>query len=130
MKNTRYQLVLVSITAQHLWMCAHARQVYSTAVTTGAVAKHDATPTGTFHVQGRNRDTTLLQDDGSQYHVKYWIPFQAPLFGFHDAPWQHFPYGSAEYRSEGSHGCVHLPARAIAFLYHWVEIGATVVIRA
>ena len=38
---------------------------------------------------------------GEQYTVKYWIPFDAPLFGFHDSSWQKFPYGSPKYRTHG-----------------------------
>ena len=60
--------------------------------------------------------------------MKYWIPFDAPLFGFHDSSWQTFPYGSQQYRTDGSHGCVHMPLADIAFLYEWANVGATVVI--
>jgi lipoprotein-anchoring transpeptidase ErfK/SrfK len=128
--NHRRQLVLVSITEQHAWFCARSRTVYSTAVTTGRSGKDTRTPTGHFTVQGRDRDTVLLPDDGRRYHVRYWIPFDAPTYGFHDASWQTFPFGSAKYRTGGSQGCVHLPLRTITFLYHWVHIGASVTIRA
>jgi lipoprotein-anchoring transpeptidase ErfK/SrfK len=62
--------------------------------------------------------------------VKYWIPFQGPLFGFHDSPWQRFPYGGPEYRTQGSHGCIHVPLSAIRFLYRWASVGTPVRIRA
>ena len=52
--------------------------------------------------------------------VKRDSPFDAPLFGFHDSSWQKFPYGSPKYRTHGSHGCVHMPLRAIAWFYNWV----------
>ena len=45
--------------------------------------------------------------------MKYWIPFDAPLFGFHDSSWQKMPYGSQKYRTKGSHGCIHMPLAAI-----------------
>jgi lipoprotein-anchoring transpeptidase ErfK/SrfK len=129
--NTHAQLVLVNITAQHVWMCAGTRTVYDTAVTTGAVSlPYDSTPTGNFTIQGRDRNTVLTLNTGQQYDVKYWIPFSAPLFGFHDAGWQTFPFGSAKYKTQGSHGCVHMPLAAMKFLYKWAEIGATVHIRA
>ena len=54
---------------------------------------------------------------------------RAPLFGFHDSSWQHFPYGSAKYRTHGSHGCVHMPLHAIAFLYRWGDTGTPVRIK-
>jgi lipoprotein-anchoring transpeptidase ErfK/SrfK len=77
------------------------------------------TPTGNYWIQGRNRNTTLTLNTGATYAVKYWIPFDAPLFGFHDSSWQKFPYGSPKYKTDGSHGCVHMPLAAIAFLYRW-----------
>ncbi len=128
--NTAAQLVLVSVTDQHLWLCAHTQVAYQSPVTTGAVAlPYDSTPTGTFQIQGKTTDTTLTLLSGQTYPVKYWIPFQGPLFGFHDSSWQNFPYGSPQYRTEGSHGCIHTPLAAITFLYNWAAIGTTVVIR-
>jgi lipoprotein-anchoring transpeptidase ErfK/SrfK len=129
-RNTAPQLVLVSISKQHAWLCARTRTVYSTAVTTGMTGQYTATPTGTYRIQGRDRDTVLTLNSGATYDVKYWIPFDAPLFGFHDSSWQSFPYGSARYRTEGSHGCIHLPLAGMKFLYDWGHVGATVVIRA
>lgn len=129
--NTAAQLVLVSVTSQRVWLCEHSRQVYEAPVTTGAVdLPYDATPTGTFAVQSKQTDRTLTLLSGAQYQVKYWIPFDAPLFGFHDASWQDIPFGSQRYRTQGSHGCVHLPLAAMAFLYKWVDLGTTVTVRA
>jgi len=129
--NSVRQLVLVSVAKQHLWMCAANHLVYSAAVTTGAVdLPYDATPTGSYQIQGKETDRTLTLLSGDQYQVNYWIPFDAPLFGFHDSSWQNFPYGSPRYRTEGSHGCVHTPLAAIRFLYNWADVGATVTIRA
>jgi lipoprotein-anchoring transpeptidase ErfK/SrfK len=128
--NAGGKLVLVSITAQHAWMCAGRRAAYSTAVTSGAVGlPYDATPLGNFEIQGRDRNTVLTLNTGATYHVKYWIPFSAPLFGFHDASWQKMPFGSPGYRTHGSHGCVHMPLAAMKFLYNWGAIGTPVHIR-
>lgn len=129
--NTAAQHVLVSVKAQHLWMCQHTRVVWTAAVTTGAVdLPYRDTPIGTFTIQGKYTDQTLTLDTGAQYQVKYWIPFQGPLYGFHDSPWQTFPYGSQKYRTEGSHGCVHLALKTIQFLYGWARIGTPVTITA
>jgi lipoprotein-anchoring transpeptidase ErfK/SrfK len=126
-KNTEAQLVRVSVTQQRVWMCAGTRTVYSAPVTTGAVdLPYDSTPTGAFQIQGKTTDTTLTLLSGETYAVKYWIPFQGPLFGFHDSSWQNFPYGSSRYRTEGSHGCVHTPLAAMRFLYDWAAVGTTV----
>jgi hypothetical protein len=128
--NTVAQLVLVDIARQHAWLCARSKTVYSTAVTTGMNHPNTHTPTGHFRIQARNRDTVLTQRNGDTYDVKYWIPFNAPLYGFHDSSWQHFPYGSPEYKTAGSHGCVHMPPTAMKYLYNWAEIGSSVYIRA
>jgi lipoprotein-anchoring transpeptidase ErfK/SrfK len=123
--NTAPTLVLVSISQQHVWMCQGRVQVNSTPATTGEVVNGDATPTGTWVVQGKQTDRYL---DGPGYHdyVHYWIPFNGD-FGFHDATWQTMPFGSPGYRTQGSHGCVHLPMTEVAWLYHWAQAGSTVV---
>lgn len=123
--NTHPTLVVVSIGLQHAWMCEGGRQVASTPVTTGDVAAGDATPTGTWLVQDKQTDRYLV-GPGYRDYVHFWVPFNGD-FGFHDAPWQTFPFGSADYRTEGSHGCVHLPAAAMAWLYGWARVGSTVV---
>lgn len=128
--NRAAQLVLVSISDQRAWLCARSRTVFSTAVTTGMRGRATVTPTGHFRIQGRDRDTVLHPDNGRSYPVRYWIPFDAPDYGFHDASWQKMPFGSAAYRTDGSHGCVHMPRKAVAFLYRWVRIGTPVLIRA
>jgi lipoprotein-anchoring transpeptidase ErfK/SrfK len=128
--NRDRQLVRVSLRKQHMWLCAHRHLAYDSPVTSGVVGQYTSTPTGNFAVQGLDRNTVLTLITGEQYDVKYWIPFSAPLFGFHDSSWQKFPYGSPKYKTQGSHGCVHLPLKTIRFLYNWVDIGTPVHIRA
>jgi lipoprotein-anchoring transpeptidase ErfK/SrfK len=110
-------------------MCARHRTVRDTAITSGMVGQYTETPTGTYAIQGLNRNSVLTLASGETYPVKYWIPFDAPLFGFHDSSWQDFPYGSPKYKTRGSHGCVHVPLGAIRFLYRWADIGTAVTIR-
>jgi len=128
--NTRPQWVFVSLQRQHLWMCARHRVVRDTPITSGMLGQYTETPTGNYRIQGLNRNTYLTLNTGETFPVKYWIPFDAPLFGFHDSSWQHFPYGSSRYKSNGSHGCVHVPLAAIRFLYRWAQIGTAVRIKA
>jgi hypothetical protein len=117
--NTAAQKVIVSIRKQHAWMCARHIDVFDTGVTTGMVGQWTETPTGNYQIQGRNMNTVLTLNTGAQYDVKYWIPFSPPLFGFHDSSWQQFRYGSPKYKTDGSHGCIHMPLRAMKFLYNW-----------
>jgi hypothetical protein len=129
-RNAHGQLVFVSLRRQHLWMCAAHRVVHDTAITSGMLGQYTETPTGSYRIQGLNRNSVLTLNTGATYPVKYWIPFDAPLFGFHDSPWQRFPYGSDRYKTRGSHGCVHMPLPAIRFLYRWADIGTRVRIKA
>jgi hypothetical protein len=127
--NERAKWVFVSLRHQHMWMCARHRVAASTPITSGMAGPYTHTPTGRYRIQGLNRNSTLTLNTGATYDVKYWIPFNAPLFGFHDSSWQHFPYGSPKYRTHGSHGCIHMPLAAIRFFYHWADIGTPVLIK-
>ena len=106
-------------------MCQGTTQVYSTPVTTGDVADGDATPTGSWVVQGKDTDT-YLTGPGYRDYVQFWIPFDGDI-GFHDASWQTMPFGSLGYTTLGSHGCVHLPLPVVTWLYSWAKIGSTAV---
>jgi lipoprotein-anchoring transpeptidase ErfK/SrfK len=98
-------------------------------VTTGATKRSgDATPRGTFAVQGIERNVRLTTDGPRSYPVHYWIPFHLGTWGFHDASWQTIPFGSRRYVARGSHGCVHMPLAAIRTLFHWIHYGTSVVI--
>lgn len=126
--NPVRQLVLVSITLQRVWMCQQTTQVYSTLVTTGAINVGDGTPLGTWAIQAKQTDRYLV-GPGYRDFVHYWMPFNGD-FGFHDAPWQTMAYGAPGYRDNGSHGCVHLPADAMTWLYQWAPVGTTVTVEA
>jgi L,D-transpeptidase catalytic domain len=123
--NGYARLAIVSISEQQAWMCEKHRQVYSTAVTTGAVLRGSLTPTGSWVVQNRERDRYLV-GPGYRDYVHYWVPFNGD-FGFHDATWQQMSFGSPDYTTKGSHGCVHLPMPAMRWLYGWAQVGHTVV---
>lgn len=127
--NTAAQRIIVSIARQHAWMCEGSRQVNSSSATTGASAIGNGTPTGSWQVQAKQTNTWLTTLDGSSYHVQFWMPYDGP-YGFHDSSWQRFPYGSARYRTEGSHGCVHLPMPVMAWTFTWAQVGASVSITA
>lgn len=124
-ENTYSHLVLVSISRQHLWACDGHKQVTDTAVTTGAVVHSDQTPLGSWRVQAKQRDRYLV-GPGYKDYVHYWVPFNGD-FGLHDAPWQSMPYGSKNWPTQGSHGCVHVPETTMAWIYRWADVGSTVV---
>lgn len=126
--------IYVSIAAQHLWACVGDTLAFDSAVTTGASALtnvHDATPTGTFKINAKARNVHLRGRDANgswDDAVAYWIPYIGSVYGFHDASWQTFPFGSPLYTTQGSHGCVHLPTGTIATVYTWAPIGTQVTI--
>ncbi|HVS67987.1 MAG TPA: L,D-transpeptidase [Mycobacteriales bacterium] len=127
--NQRRQLVVVSIERQHAWACSGGRTELSTPVTTGRAVRGDKTPRGTFAVQGHTRNTVLRTSRGARYPVRFWVPFRAGIWGFHDAAWQKIPFGTPKFARHGSHGCVHLPTPAMRKLFHWVHDGTKVRIR-
>ena len=127
--------IYVSISEQHLWACTGTELFVDAPVTTGASALtnvHDATPLGTERITGKVRNTVLAGRDvnGSWNDaVTYWMPFRGGD-GFHDAPWQTFPLGSQLYKTQGSHGCVHVPIDVLAPLYNWALVGTLVTVKA
>jgi lipoprotein-anchoring transpeptidase ErfK/SrfK len=129
------KLLVVSISKQQMWACAGTKVVSDSPVTTGAPALsgvNDATPTGTWHVVGETTNTYLNGCDASGcWHdfVHYWMPFDGAV-GFHDASWQTFPFGSPDYLTGGSHGCVHLPESEMSWVYGWAAVGTTVTVDA
>lgn len=124
--QTRGRLFVVDVSRQAARACQGGQQIRFTRVTTGASSLHDGTPLGTWHVQAKVRDTTLYPAGGGAYPVRFWVPYNG-AYGLHDAPWQHFPYGSAKYRQHGSHGCVHVPGPMMRWLFGWVRVGSTTV---
>jgi L,D-transpeptidase catalytic domain len=122
--------VVVDLGHQVAKLCDSAQQVLTTLVTTGMSAYGYGTPTGTWHLEGKYRDTWLYPASGGAYHVAFWMPYDANIYGMHDANWQRIPFGSPKYRTRGSHGCVHFPRRAIAWMFRWAPVGMSVTIHA
>lgn len=120
--------VVVDLSSQFARLCEGGTQVLTTPITSGATDLGDGTPTGTWRVRSKQRDTHLYPAAGGVYYVHFWIPYDG-AYGMHDSPWQHFPYGSSRYRTDGSHGCVHFPYAAIAWMYRWIRVGTLVRIR-
>ena len=126
--------IYVSVSQQTLWACTGPTLFTTTAVTTGASALtnvHDATPVGTWRIYSKVRNTVLRGHDANgswRDPVAYWMPFDG-AYGFHDASWQTFPYGSPLYTTQGSHGCVHVPADVLGALFTWAPIGTAVTIQ-
>ncbi len=127
-EHRRGKRVVIDLSRQSARLCSGVNQVLTTPITSGATARGDGTPTGTWQLQAKVRDTTLFPASGGAFPVDFWMPYNG-AYGMHDSSWQKFPYGSPKYRTRGSHGCVHFPHAAIAWMFGWAPIGTTVQIR-
>jgi Uncharacterized protein conserved in bacteria len=98
------------------------------------------TPTGTWHIYGKERNVTFISPwgPGSPYyyapeHVNYVLMYDGLIY-LHDATWRsvfgpgtQYPHNDPKFgREDGSHGCINLPLSAAAWLYNWAPIGTTV----
>ena len=113
----------VSISNQKLYYYEYGELVLESDVVTGINGK---TPTGTFRVLNKIRNTVLKGDDYESF-VSYWIAFNGNSYGFHDASWRN-KFGGNIYKYNGSHGCVNMPYYKVQSLYNMVEIGTPVYI--
>ena len=135
--NSLSQLVLVSISKQHLWACDLNKTVFDSPVVTGMENyPADLTPTGTYKIYAKYTDQTLTGEDSTgswSDFVHYWMPFlsnQYGIYGFHDATWRpNNAFGNINiYSNNASHGCVELPLATAAWIYNWSSVGTTVTI--
>lgn len=115
----------ISISKQKLYYYENNKLIISTDVTTGKPST--PTPTGTFKVTGKARNTTLKGRDYISF-VQYWIAFIGSSYGIHDASWRS-TFGSNLYLTEGSHGCINTPTPAVKKLYEYVKVGTPVYIK-
>ena len=137
------KLILVSEQQQWMWVYAQHKLVGSTAVTTGRPQL--ATPRGTFHVLSKAANLMFYSPwpPGSPYyytpeHIFHALYFRAGGFYIHDASWRemfgpgsNLPHINPDGTHEtGSHGCINVTVAAAAWLYHWADIGTTIMITA
>lgn len=126
--------VVIRLGAQTLTAYLNGKPVLRTPVTTGRPAL--PTPVGSYRIEAAYSPYTFFSPwpAGSPYWypptpVTWAMPFYNGDF-LHDDPGE--PAGSygrnSEYGPYASHGCVHVPHAAMAFLFHWLPIGTTVIV--
>ena len=121
--------IVVGLASQHMVLCQDGRQISDVAVTTGSVDRGAGTPLGSWRIESHDVDRTL-SGPGYTVFVHYWLHLFGDI-GFHDSPWQKFPYGDTmKYRTQGSYGCIHVPGDLIKRLYDWAGDGTPVTITA
>jgi hypothetical protein len=117
--------VEVNLTAQHLFYYVDGKLILETDFVSGNLAKEYGTPVGTYPVQYKERNATLVGED-YETPVKYWMPFNRNI-GFHDAPWRK-EFGKDIYLTKGSHGCINMPPAAAKIMFEHIERGVAVVV--
>lgn len=124
----------VDISEQHAtYYDANGKVLWESDVVTGAPGGDTDTSTGVYYINNKESPSTLngynLQTGKKKYStkVKYWMPWDGNVIGFHDATWQS-AFGGIRYRDGyGSNGCVNLPLKKAASLYKLVKVGTVVV---
>lgn len=117
--------VEVNLTAQHLFFYKEGKLVLESDFVSGNVSKDFGTPVGTYPVQYKDNDATLVGED-YETPVKYWMPFNKNI-GFHDAYWRN-EFGKDIYLTRGSHGCINMPPANAKKMYKNIKKGVAVVV--
>lgn len=110
--------VEANLTQQHLWFYMDGELVIETDFVSGLPKDGRETVTGVFGIPYKKSPETLKGDTWEET-VTYWMPFYDGQ-GLHDAPWRS-SFGGTIYQTNGSHGCVNLPAEAAAVIYENME---------
>jgi lipoprotein-anchoring transpeptidase ErfK/SrfK len=131
--------IVISISKQWLYAYNNGSLVYNTPATTGQPDL--STPTGTYSVFAKLSPTTFTSPwpQGSPYYypptyINYALEWKAGGFFIHDSWWRSVygpgtnvsHYDPASGWLTGTHGCVTVPLKAAAWLYHWASIGTLV----
>lgn len=121
--------VEVDLQAQMMYMYKNGERVFDTPIVSG----HQATPTpvGVFYAWNKEENATLVGYNprrGNDYAqpVDYWIPVNWDGIGIHDANWQS-SFGSDQWATNGSNGCINTPPGAMAKLFGLMEVGTPVI---
>lgn len=125
----------VDLTAQHARMYDGGSLVWESDFVSGNTSQDHGTPEGVYAVNSHmGTDQTLKgadedHDGEPDYisHVAYWVPFIDNLYAFHDASWRS-RFGGDIYQTNGSHGCINLPAAKAEELYSLAKVGDVVVV--
>lgn len=118
--------VEVNLTAQHMFFYKDGNRILDADVVTGNIKKKLGTPVGTYPIQYKERNATLVGED-YKTPVKWWMPFNHNI-GLHDASWRHGNFAGNRYFTDGSHGCVNMPPAKAKELFKYVKRGTPVIV--
>ncbi|MDF9866530.1 lipoprotein-anchoring transpeptidase ErfK/SrfK [Bacilli bacterium PM5-3] len=122
--------VVVSIQKQNAKLYVNGKLKRTAKVVTGRLGVTD-TPTGTFKIAYKQRNTHLDgRPMGYDYYlpVKYWVPLAGTGgVGLHDASWRPYSqFGGTYYKWDGSHGCINMRTKDVAYFYKHIKKGTIV----
>ena len=125
-KNFDGTYIEISINEQKLRAYLNGELFADTDIITGCAHCDHDTLTGVFEIQNHIRDIWLQE----AYFVNYWMAFQSPKYGLHDADgWRtEAEYGGDTYLTNGSGGCVNVPGEVISKMYEAFDNGVPVII--
>ena len=104
----------VSLLKQHLWVVQDEEVILESDVVTGGARSGGTTP-GLFEIMWHESPAVLRGADYTT-HVQYWMPITHTGTGLHDASWRS-SFGGEIYKTDGSHGCINLPADVAKEIY-------------
>ncbi len=127
--ETKGKVVVVNLKLQRLYAYENGISLFPQSVLITSGKQGFETITGRFAVYLKERYHKMQSPFPGIYYddvVDYWMPFFSG-YGLHDASWRHV-YGTFDYLTVGSHGCVNMTLNDAAVLYNWVEVGTTVIV--
>ena len=116
--------VEINMTKQHMWFYKNGNLITEGDVVTGNASNNWSTPVGTYRLNYRERNATLVGENYSS-PVNFWMPFNNNI-GIHDATWRN-EFGGQIYLTNGSHGCVNAPYAVAETIFNNIEPGTPII---
>lgn len=116
--------VEINMTKQHMWFYKNGNLITDGDVVTGNASNNWSTPVGTYRLNYRERNATLVGENYSS-PVNFWMPFNNNI-GIHDATWRN-EFGGQIYLTNGSHGCVNAPYAVAEAIFNNIEPGTPII---
>ncbi|MBM7871315.1 hypothetical protein JOC70_002813 [Clostridium pascui] len=116
--------VEINLSRQYLWFYKNGFLIVEGSVVTGNVSSSHSTPSGTYKLKYKQKDTVLRGVDYAA-PVSYWMPFNGGI-GIHDANWRS-TFGGNIYLTNGSHGCINAPYYVAKAIFNNIEAGTPII---
>lgn len=114
----------IDMSNQMLYYYRDGKMELSTPVVTGNTSRGNGTPQRVCYIYFKQRNRVLIGED-YRTPVSYWMAVYGNI-GIHDASWRS-QFGGTIYKTNGSHGCINTPTKAVSQLYDMAEEGTPVI---